>query len=70
MMVPNGLYNKAFSQVAAVGILTQTLIGIGLFLVYVAYLCIYRLYFSPLAQFPGPRIAGACYSSDIYYKRV
>ena len=39
-------YGKATASVVAIG------------LVYIVTLCVYRLYLSPLAHIPGPRLAG------------
>jgi hypothetical protein len=39
------------------------LLFIGLVSVFIAAVVIYRFYFSPLAQFPGPKLAGLSFSS-------
>lgn len=39
----------------------------ALALLYMIYLAIYRLYFSPLAAFPGPKIAAATGLYEFYY---
>lgn len=44
-----------------------TLGGAALFL-YVVALCFYRLYLSPLAQFPGPRLAALTQWVETYYE--
>lgn len=31
--------------------------GVGAFLLYIGFLAIYRLYLSPIAKFPGPKLA-------------
>lgn len=38
--------------------------------VYMVLKCIYRVYFSPLANFPGPRLAGATYLYEFYYAAI
>jgi len=38
--------------------------------VYVVYGAVYRLYFSPLAKFPGPRIAALTRLYELYYEIV
>jgi len=39
----------------------------ALALIYPIYLAVYRLYFSPLAGFPGPKIAAATGLYEFYY---
>ena len=46
------------------------LAGLGLWLFYQFGVVIYRLYFSPLAKFPGPKLAAASKWYEAYYEVV
>jgi hypothetical protein len=54
-----GLQSRSLSQVAVV--------LSGLYLVYLIGVGIHRLYFSPYAKFPGPKLAGLTYGYMFYY---
>ena len=45
----------------------------ALFLIWIAYLvaiAIHRLYFSPIAKFPGPKLAALTYGYMFYYDAI
>ncbi len=37
---------------------------------YLIYVAVYRLYFSPIAKFPGPRLAALTFGYEFYYDVV
>ena len=45
-------------------------LGLGCFLLYNAFVIVYRLYFHPLAGFPGPKLAAATWWPEFYYDVV
>jgi hypothetical protein len=52
---------------------SRTTIFVAIFvaiIVYAIYLAIQRLYFSPLAKFPGPRLAALSRWYEFYYEVV
>jgi hypothetical protein len=46
------------------------LILIALFIVYTIALVVYRLWFSPIARFPGPKLAACTYWVEFWYDVV
>ena len=43
---------------------------LAVWIAYVIYGAVYRLYFSPLAKFPGPRLAALTRLYELYYEIV
>lgn len=56
---------ELFSQLHPVTVISASLLAWG---VYVAGLVFYRLYFHPLARFPGPKLAAATAWYEFYFQ--
>jgi len=41
--------------------------GLGILLLYIIGLTVQRLYFSPIAKFPGPKLAAATFWYEFYF---
>lgn len=44
--------------------------ALSLFVLYIVGGVIYRLYYSPLSKFPGPKLAAATYWYEFYYDAI
>lgn len=51
-------------------IITTTQLLLGGWLAYIIYGAIYRLYWSPIARFPGPKLAALTRLYELYYDIV
>ncbi|PTB66041.1 cytochrome P450 [Trichoderma citrinoviride] len=63
-MYLSAIVDRLASQPLATTVLWATVLY---FIVYNVYLTIYRLWFSPLAKFPGPKFAAASFWYEFYY---
>lgn len=58
---------KELKQLSYVTIMSTAFV---LWVVYLIGLAVYRLYFSPLAKFPGPKLAALTKWYEVYYEVV
>ena len=54
----------------AISIVSASIVAVSIYCVYVVGLVIYRLYFHPLAKYPGPRHAAISRWPEFYYEVV
>ena len=64
MTLLNGIHGASIAQ-ASLAFLFETAVAVAI--VYGVSLVVYRLYLSPLAAFPGPRLAAATQYYETYY---
>ena len=64
-MSPSVGYGESLPPTPALGHSSALLIGI--LIAYCTYLAILRLFFSPAAKFPGPKLAALTYFYEFYY---
>jgi hypothetical protein len=56
-----------FQELQSLSLCRVAVVLSGLYLVYLIGVGIHRLYFSPYAKFPGPKLAGLTYGYMFYY---
>lgn len=69
-MATNGIFDAATLVESFTSLLSQInffTAFTGCVAVYLLVLAIYRLYLTPSAKFPGPRLAALCYWYEFYY---
>lgn len=64
-MTSNTILDAATSTAAITSLLSR--FNVGCVAVSLLGLAIYRLYLTPSAKFPGPRLAALCYWYEFYY---
>ena len=60
----------AFSELISLFSYTRGGVLLGALLIYIGYIGIWRLYYSPISRIPGPRLAALTWAYEFYYDIV